>query len=90
MAAILWLRVQGAVFEVERFVLLCSMGFTSLIIIHIHLSCRVLRLTSMQDVYEVKSLVDGLYFVQVYSDLSVDYLKMFLLNVPAAVVALGL
>jgi len=84
MAAILWLRVQGAVFEVERFVLLCSMGFTSLIIIHIHLSCRVLRFTSMQDVYEVKLVV------QVYSDLSVDYLKMFLLNVPAAVVALGL
>ncbi|XP_073285657.1 PGR5-like protein 1A, chloroplastic [Primulina huaijiensis] len=27
---------------------------------------------------------------KVYSDLSVDYLKMFLLNVPAAVVALGL
>lgn len=58
MVAILWLRVQGVVFEVERFVLLCSMGFTSLIIIH--LSCRtlvemlVLRLTSMQDVYEVK------------------------------------
>jgi hypothetical protein len=30
------------------------------------------------------------YIVQVYSDLSVDYLKMFLLNVPATVVALGL
>lgn len=29
-------------------------------------------------------------YVQVYSDLSVDYLKMFLLNVPSAVVALGL
>ncbi|KAL1556796.1 PGR5-like protein 1A, chloroplastic [Salvia divinorum] len=28
--------------------------------------------------------------MQVYSDLSIDYLKMFLLNVPAAVVALGL
>lgn len=28
--------------------------------------------------------------LQVYSDLYVDYLKMFLLNVPAAVVALGL
>ncbi|KAL0296028.1 UNVERIFIED_CONTAM: PGR5-like protein 1A, chloroplastic [Sesamum radiatum] len=27
---------------------------------------------------------------KVYSDLSVDYLKMFLLNVPAAIVALGL
>ncbi|KAL3619348.1 PGR5-like protein 1B, chloroplastic [Castilleja foliolosa] len=26
----------------------------------------------------------------VYSDLNVDYLKMFLLNVPAAVIALGL
>ncbi|KAG5609928.1 hypothetical protein H5410_021209 [Solanum commersonii] len=92
MATILWLRVQGEVFEVERFVLLYSMGFTSLII-HIHLSCRtlvemlVLRHTSMQDVYEVK-LVDGFYFVHVYSDHSVDYLKTFLLNVP--VVALGL
>jgi len=28
--------------------------------------------------------------VQVYSDLTVDYFKMFLLNVPAAVVALTL
>ncbi|KAK4400585.1 PGR5-like protein 1A, chloroplastic [Sesamum angolense] len=28
--------------------------------------------------------------LKVYSDLSVDYLKMFLLNVPAAIVALGL
>lgn len=36
------------------------------------------------------SWLHGFYFVQVYSDLSVDYLKMFLLNVPAAVVALGL
>jgi hypothetical protein len=27
---------------------------------------------------------------QVYSDLTVDYLKMFLLNAPATVVALGL
>lgn len=31
-----------------------------------------------------------LHFLQVYSDLSVDYFKMFLLNVPATVVALGL
>jgi len=30
------------------------------------------------------------YMMQVYSDLYVDYLKMFLLNVPATVVALGL
>ena len=28
--------------------------------------------------------------MQVYSDLAVDYFKMFLLNVPATVVALGL
>lgn len=45
--------------------------------------------TFVQDVYEVKWL-NELYLLQVYSDLSVDYLKMFLLNVPAAVVALGL
>jgi hypothetical protein len=32
----------------------------------------------------------AMHHVQVYSDLSVDYLKMFLLNVPATVVALGL
>lgn len=31
-----------------------------------------------------------LSYVQVYSDLNVDYFKMFLLNVPAAVIALTL
>lgn len=39
---------------------------------------------------QVSFSISFIFNLQVYSDLSVDYLKMFLLNVPAAVVALGL
>ncbi|RVW16256.1 PGR5-like protein 1A, chloroplastic [Vitis vinifera] len=41
------------------------------------------------DVFLLETFID-IFFAVVYSDLSVDYLKMFLLNVPAAVVALSL